>query len=116
MTVAGIADAQVARVSFSGELSYEVSVPWSAGPELWRALLDAGAEYEIMPYGLDALQQLRMEKGFIIVGQDTEALTTVYDLGLKWMVDESKEWVGRRSTVRAAQPARLIARSSSASS
>lgn len=101
VSVAAIADAQVARVSFSGELSYEVSVRWHEGAALWRALLEAGAAYDIMPYGLDAMQQLRMEKGFIIVGQDTEALTTVYDAGLGWLVDESKEWVGKRSTRRA---------------
>ncbi len=101
VSVAAIADAQVARVSFSGELSYEVSVRWHEGAALWRALLEAGAAYDIMPYGLDAMQQLRMEKGFVIVGQDTEALTTVYDAGLGWLVDESKEWVGKRSTRRA---------------
>ncbi len=100
VSVAGIADAQVARVSFSGELSYEVSVRWHEGASLWRALLEAGATRDIMPYGLDTLQQLRMEKGFLIVGQDTEALTTVYDAGLGWLVDERKEWVGKRSTRR----------------
>lgn len=100
VVVGGITDAQVARVSFSGELSYEVSVPWHEGAALWRALLAEGAPYDIMPYGLDAMQQLRMEKGFIIVGQDTEALTTVYDAGLGWLVDEGKEWVGKRSTRR----------------
>ncbi|MEP7384237.1 MAG: glycine cleavage T C-terminal barrel domain-containing protein, partial [Gemmatimonadota bacterium] len=102
VTVAGIADAQLARVSFSGELSYEISVPWHEATTVWNALLDAGAAHDIMPYGLDALQQLRMEKGFIIVGQDTEALTTPHDVGLGWMVDKEKGYVGRRSTERAA--------------
>ena len=102
VTVAHVSDAQVARVSFSGELSYEVSVAWHEAPVVWDALLHAGAAHDIMPYGLDALQQLRIEKGFIIVGQDTESLTSVHDVGLGWMVDDSKPWIGRRSTERPA--------------
>lgn len=101
-TVAGIADAQVARVSFSGELAYEVSVPWHDGPTLWRALLAEGASLGVTPYGLDALQVLRIEKGYLIVGQDTEALTTPHDAGLGWMVPTRKPFVGRRSLERIA--------------
>jgi sarcosine oxidase subunit alpha len=101
-TVAGIAGAQVARVSFSGELAFEVSVPWHEGPALWRALLAEGAGLGVTPYGLDALQVLRIEKGYLIVGQDTEALTTPHDAGLGWMVPARKEFVGRRSLERAA--------------
>ncbi|HEY2066437.1 MAG TPA: 2Fe-2S iron-sulfur cluster-binding protein [Gemmatimonadaceae bacterium] len=101
-TVAGVGDAQVARVSFSGELAYEVSVPWHLGPTIWRAALALGADLDVTPYGLDALQALRMEKGYIIVGQDTEALTTPYDAGLGWMVSTKKEFIGRRSLERRA--------------
>lgn len=101
-TVAGIGDAQVARVSFSGELAYEVSVPWHDGPALWRALLAEGASLGVTPYGLDALQVLRIEKGYLIVGQDTEALTTPQDAGLGWMVPARKPFVGRRSLERVA--------------
>jgi sarcosine oxidase subunit alpha len=104
-TVAGLADAQVARVSFSGELAYEVSVPWHDGPALWRALLAEGASHGVMPYGLDALQVLRIEKGYLIVGQDTEALTTPHDAGLGWMVPTRKPFVGRRSLARVAPQA-----------
>jgi len=101
-TVAGIANSQVARVSFSGELAFEVSVPWHAGPTLWRALLAEGTSLGVMPYGLDALQVLRLEKGYLIVGLDTEALTTPHDAGLGWMVSTRKEFVGRRSLERPA--------------
>lgn len=100
--VAGIDEAQVARVSFSGELAFEVSVPWHQAPTLWDALLANGESRGITPYGLDALQALRMEKGYIIVGQDTEALTTPHDLGLSWMVAREKDFVGRRSLERVA--------------
>ncbi len=99
---AGIDDAQIARVSFSGELAFEVSVPWEQGPALWRALLDHGASLGVTPYGLDVLQVLRIEKGYIIVGQDTEALTTPDDAGLSWLVSKKKEFVGRRSHARPA--------------
>jgi len=101
-TVAGIPGAQVARVSFSGELAFEVSVPWHEGPTLWRALMAEGAPLGVTPYGLDALQVLRIEKGYLIVGQDTEALTTPHDAGLGWMVSTRKEFVGRRSLERPA--------------
>ncbi|MDP1862241.1 MAG: glycine cleavage T C-terminal barrel domain-containing protein, partial [Gemmatimonadaceae bacterium] len=101
-TVTGIGGAQVARVSFSGELAFEVSVPWHHGPALWETVLSLGAPLGITPYGLDALQALRMEKGYIIVGQDTEALSTPYDAGLGWLVSKKKDFVGRRSMERPA--------------
>ena len=100
--VAGIPNAQVARVSFSGELAFEVSVSWHDGPTLWRALMAEGAPLGVTPYGLDALQVLRIEKGYLIVGQDTEALTTPHDAGLGWMVPARKAFVGRRSLERIA--------------
>jgi sarcosine oxidase subunit alpha len=102
-TVADIRGAQVARVSFSGELAYEVSVPWHLGRAIWRAALDHGSDLGVTPYGLDALHTLRIEKGYIVVGQDTEALTTPYDAGLGWMVSSKKDFVGRRSLERHAE-------------
>jgi sarcosine oxidase subunit alpha len=101
-TVAGIPDAQVARVSFSGELAYEISVPWDLGPALWSAVRSAGEPLGITPYGLEALQVLRAEKGYIIVGQDTEATTTPFDAGLGWLVARQKDFIGRRSLARPA--------------
>ena len=101
-TVAGTPDAQVARVSFSGELAYEVSVPWDRGAELWRSVLSAGEPFGIVPYGLEALQVLRSEKGYILVGQDTEATTTPYDAGLGWLVSNNKDFIGKRSFARPA--------------
>ncbi|MBL8981826.1 MAG: ferredoxin, partial [Gemmatimonadetes bacterium] len=100
-SVAGIADALIARVSFSGELAYEISVPWDRGPQLWDAAVAAGA----VPYGLEAMQCLRIEKGYLIVGQDTEGTTTPLDAGLGWMVAPAKEFIGRRSWRRPAMQA-----------
>ncbi len=101
-TIAGIPGGQVARVSFSGELAFELSVPWDRGPDLWAALLRAGAPCGIEPYGLEALQALRIEKGYAIVGQDTEGTTTPLDLGLDWLLDRRKAFVGCRSLERPA--------------
>jgi sarcosine oxidase subunit alpha len=101
-TVAGLADAQVARVSFSGELAYEVSVPWDLGGLLWKEVLSAGEGEGITPYGLEALQVLRSEKGYIIVGQDTEGTTTPMDVGLSWLIAKDKDFIGKRSFARPA--------------
>lgn len=101
VSVAGV-PAQVQRVSFSGELAFELSVPWhNAGP-VWTALLRAGDGWGATPYGLKALQGLRIEKGYIIVGQDTESLTTPADCGLGWLVSKRKEYVGKGATARPA--------------
>ena len=102
--VAGMA-AQVARVSFSGELAFEVSVPGYHGDALWNALMAAGASHGIAPYGLEALSLLRAEKGFIIVGQDTDASTTPADAGLGWMMTKERDFIGKRSLRRQAMAA-----------
>jgi sarcosine oxidase subunit alpha len=101
-TIAGIPEAQIARVSFSGELAYELSVPWELGERLFRSILAAGEPFGILPYGLEALQVLRSEKGYIIVGQDTEATTTPHDVGLSWLVSKTKDFIGKRSFARPA--------------
>ncbi len=88
------------RVSFSGELSYEINVPADYAATLWEALLDAGAPYGITPYGTEAMHVLRAEKGFIIVGQDTDGSVTPLDLGLAGMVAQDKDFLGRRSLAR----------------
>jgi sarcosine oxidase subunit alpha len=95
--VAGV-PARVARVSFSGELAYEINVAGWHGRGVWEAVLDAGA----VPYGTEAMHVLRAEKGFVIVGQETDGTVTPHDLGMSWMVrkDES-DFVGKRSLRRA---------------
>jgi len=60
---------RVNRISFSGELAYEVNVPANTGRFMWEALIQAGAEYDITPYGTEALHVLRAEKGYVIIGQ-----------------------------------------------
>jgi sarcosine oxidase subunit alpha len=95
-TVAGIG-ARIMRISFSGELSYEVNVPANVGRAVWEALIAAGAEYSITPYGTEAMHVLRAEKGYIIVGQDTDGSVTPHDLGMDALVATSKDFLGKRS-------------------
>jgi len=97
--VAGL-PARIFRVSFTGELQYEVNVPWRYGPALWDALMAAGAEWSITPYGTETMHVLRAEKGFIIAGQETDGTQTPIDLGLGWAVSKKKDFIGRRSLAR----------------
>jgi sarcosine oxidase subunit alpha len=95
--VAGI-PARVCRVSFSGELAYEVNVAGRRGLELWESLIAAGPA---TPYGTEAMHVLRAEKGYPIVGQETDGTVTPLDLGMGWIVSKSKPFVGSRSFTRA---------------
>lgn len=98
--VAGI-PARVCRISFSGELAYEVNVEAWHGRPLWEALVAAGRPFALTPYGTEAMHVLRAEKGFPIVGQDTDGTVTPFDLGMGWIVHETKgDFVGRRSLRR----------------
>lgn len=96
--VAGI-PARVCRISFSGELAYEVNVDGRRGLELWAKLHAAG---EITPYGTETMHVLRAEKGYPIIGQETDGTVTPQDLGMEWIVSKKKrDFVGLRSFARA---------------
>jgi len=99
--VAGI-PARVFRVSFTGALGYEVQVPANRAYELWTTLLGAGQRFGITPYGTEAMHVLRAEKGFIIVGQETDGSVTPVDLGLERMLASGKQYIGKRSLRRSA--------------
>ncbi len=95
--------ARLFRISFSGELGYEVNVPASHGRALWAALLAAGTGHGLTPYGTEAMHVLRAEKGFVIVGQDTDGTVTPDDAGLGWAVGKAKaDFVGKRALLRPA--------------
>jgi sarcosine oxidase subunit alpha len=98
-TVAGAAG-RVMRISFSGELAYEVNVPANVGRAVWEAIMAAGAEFDITPYGTETMHVLRAEKGYIIVGQDTDGSMTPYDVGMGGLVAKSKDFLGKRSLTR----------------
>ncbi len=91
------------RVSFSGELGFEINVPAECGLQVWEAVYAAGAPFGITPYGTEAMHVLRAEKGYIIVGQDTDGTATPDDAGLAWAIGKNKtDFVGLRSLQRPA--------------
>ena len=99
--VAGV-PARVMRISFTGELSFEINIPASHGLTVWNACMTAGEKYDITPFGTEAMHVLRAEKGFIIVGQDTDGTVTPGDLGMDWIVSKKKpDFIGKRSLSRA---------------
>ncbi len=91
-------DALLMRVGFVGELGFEIHMPASHAVHVWKRLMDAGAAQGIRPFGVEAQRLLRLEKGHLIVGQDTDALTHPYEVGLDWAVNLEKPFfVGSRS-------------------
>ncbi|HEX2889840.1 sarcosine oxidase subunit alpha family protein [Vineibacter terrae] len=94
--VAGLT-ARVFRLSFSGELSYEINVPAADGPALWQRLLNAGRVDDLMVYGTESMGVLRIEKGHVVVGREADGRATPDDLGLAKLCATTKDYVGRRS-------------------
>ncbi|WPY96638.1 sarcosine oxidase subunit alpha (plasmid) [Limimaricola variabilis] len=93
--------ARLFRLSFTGELGFEINVPARHGLALWEALMEAGKPHDITPYGTETMHVLRAEKGFIIVGQDTDGTVTPEDAGLGWAIGKNKpDFVGKRSLAR----------------
>jgi sarcosine oxidase subunit alpha len=93
--------ARVFRVSFTGELGYEINVPADYGLAVWREVHAAGEPHGITPYGTEAMHVLRAEKGYIIVGQETDGTVIPTDLGLDWTIGRTKrDFVGKRSLAR----------------
>ena len=92
---------RVMRISFTGEQSYEINIQANYGKSLWEKCMDAGNEFNITPYGTETMHLLRAEKGFIIVGQDTDATLTPIDLQMDWIVSKKKyDFIGKRSLYR----------------
>jgi sarcosine oxidase subunit alpha len=97
--VAGIG-ARIFRLSFAGGPGYEIAIPADRGYELWSTLMGAGERFGIAAYGTEAMHVLRAEKGFIIVGQETDGSVTPIDLGLDRLVAADKFFIGKRSLAR----------------
>lgn len=97
--VAG-APSLVIRIGFVGELGYEIHFPSAYGDDVWRRLLEAGRDLGIRPFGLEAQRILRLEKQHVLIGQDTDAESDPYEIGMSWMVRLDKEdFLGRASLV-----------------
>jgi methylglutamate dehydrogenase subunit C len=106
-TLTGVAG-RVSRISFSGELAFELAVPAAHALRVWTALLSAGKPFGIVPYGLDALNTLRIEKGHV-TGAELNGNTTADDLGMQRMLKLRGDFVGRMLSQRPGlrSPARL---------
>ncbi|MGR3472802.1 MAG: glycine cleavage T C-terminal barrel domain-containing protein, partial [Sulfitobacter sp.] len=92
---------RVFRISFSGELSYEIAVEAGQGQAFWDALLIAGHDLGVMPYGTECLHILRAEKGFIMIGDETDGTVIPQDLGLNWAISKKKDdYLGKRAQQR----------------
>ncbi len=92
---------RVYRISFSGELSYEIAVPASHGAAFWAACMEAGKALGAMPYGTEALHVMRAEKGFIMIGDETDGTIIPQDLGLDWAISKKKpDYLGKRGQER----------------
>jgi len=92
---AGAIPARLFRMSYSGELAYEIHVPADRGLEMWEAALAAGAAFGIVPYGTEAMGTLRIEKGHVVIGAEADGRTTADDLGLGGLVNPNKWCVGK---------------------
>lgn len=93
--------ARICRISFSGELAFEINVAGFHGRSVWEQVYAAGQDLGITPYGTETMHVLRAEKGYPIVGQDTDGTVTPQDAGMEWVVSKQKDFIGRRSYARA---------------
>jgi sarcosine oxidase subunit alpha len=99
-TLASGIPARICRISFSGELAFEINVSGWYGRAVWEEVYGAGQDLGITPYGTETMHVLRAEKGYPIVGQDTDGTVTPQDAGMDWVVSKVKDFVGRRSYSR----------------
>ena len=95
-TIDGIT-VRIARISFSGELAFEINTTWGHARYIWERLWTIGRPYDLTAYGTETMHVLRAEKGYVIVGQDTDGTQTPYDLNMSWIVSKRKEFIGKRS-------------------
>ncbi|HEV2976264.1 MAG TPA: sarcosine oxidase subunit alpha family protein [Casimicrobiaceae bacterium] len=109
---AGAIPARLFRMSYSGELAYEIHVPCDRGRAMWDAVIAAGGSFGLMPYGTEAMGTLRIEKGHVVVGPEADGRTTVDDLGLGKLVSEAKWCIGKplldRPALKAAERWQLV--------
>ena len=97
----GKINCRVMRISFTGELSYEINIQANYAKSVWEKCIEAGKDFNITPYGTETMHLLRAEKGFIIVGQDTDGTMTPIDLQMDWIVSKKKyDYIGKRSLYR----------------
>jgi sarcosine oxidase subunit alpha len=99
-TIAGV-KGRIFRISFTGELSFEVNVPADRGSDVLSTILEVAEPEGVTLYGTETMHVLRAEKGFVIVGQETDGTTTPIDLGMDWIIAKKKgDFIGKRGLAR----------------
>jgi sarcosine oxidase subunit alpha len=99
-------ETRLCRVSFTGQLGYELNIRADYAAAVWQRVWDAGRPLGMIPYGTESMHVLRAEKGYIIVGQETDGTVTPDDVGLGWAINRAKsDFVGKRSLTRPAMAA-----------
>ena len=94
-------EVRIMRASFTGELGYEIYVTPNHALELWKKIFHYGKEYELVPYGTETMHLLRAEKGYVVIGQETDGTVTPVDLNFNWMIGKKKkDFIGKRSLTR----------------
>lgn len=92
---------RVYRISFSGELAFELATPARFGQQLWDRLMERGAVFDVTPYGTEAMHIMRAEKGFVMIGDETDGTIIPQDLGLDWAISKKKtDFIGKRAQMR----------------
>ncbi len=94
-TASGLVPARLFRMSYSGEMAYEIHVPADRGLAMWEAVITAGEEFGLMPYGTEAMSTLRIEKGHVVIGAEADGRTTADDLGMGKLVNAKKWCIGK---------------------
>ena len=92
---------RIMRASFTGELGYEIYISPNHALELWELILSCGKEFDLVPYGTETMHLLRAEKGYVVIGQETDGTVTPIDINFNWMIGKKKkDFIGKRSLTR----------------
>jgi sarcosine oxidase, subunit alpha len=95
------AEVRIMRASFTGEMGYEIYISPKHSLELWKKIFDYGREYNLIPYGTETMHLLRAEKGYVVIGQETDGTVTPIDINFNWMIGKKKkDFIGKRSLTR----------------
>ena len=94
-------EVRIMRASFTGELGYEIYITPNHGLELWKRIFHHGNVFDLVPYGTETMHLLRAEKGYVVIGQETDGTVTPLDLNFNWMIGKNKkDFIGKRSLYR----------------
>ena len=93
--------ARIMRASFTGELGYEIYISPNHALSLWEEIFKYGKEFDLVPYGTETMHLLRAEKGYVVIGQETDGTVTPIDINFNWMIGKNKkDFIGKRSLKR----------------